>query len=102
MPISLPKNTDSSGTAAASTSITLFDRSSAIVPTACPASSSVRKNTPNTAMNPAACCPATVARARVMDVSVGVLTGADPSRCTRTAPSASAARYSALRLEVPP
>ena len=56
MPSSLPKNTDSSGTAAASTSITLLLRSSAIVPTAWPASSSVRKKMPNTPMKNAAWC----------------------------------------------
>ena len=53
MPSSLPRKTDSSGTAAARTSITLLLRSSAIVPTICPARNSVRKNTPNTAANAA-------------------------------------------------
>ena len=51
MPISLPRNTLSSGTAAASTSITLLPFSSAIMPTACPARSKVRRKITKTATN---------------------------------------------------
>ena len=49
MPISLPKNTASSGTAAASTSITLLLRSSVMLPITGLDRNSVSTNTPNTA-----------------------------------------------------
>ena len=91
MPSNLPRNTLSSGTAAASTSITLLLRSSAIVPTTCPDRNSVRKNTPNTAKKPEALRPPALGAPR-SEMLISATECTPGSRETRTARSASAAR----------
>ncbi len=93
MPISLPKNTLSSGTAAARISITLFERSSAMVPTAWPERKSVRKNIANTPIEAAWPRPLGEPWPRFTTVLVTVLVEAAlPSFCARRLCSASCAR----------